>query len=103
MKNILWFIIGSISAILPVLFIKEYLLNKNVVFLILSMLCYLVLMNSYLNIFNVNELSVSYTIIQILQILIVVISGILLFKETITINKIIGILLAIISMYYLNR
>ena len=98
-----WFIIGSISAIIPVLLIKEYIINKNVLYLILSMMCYLVLMKSYLEIFNTHaKVSTSYTFIQLLQIILVVLSGIVLFKEKIDIKIIIGIILACIAMYLLK-
>jgi drug/metabolite transporter (DMT)-like permease len=98
----IWFIIGSVSAIIPVLLIKEYTVNKNVLYIILSMLCYIVLIKSYLNIFNVNKVSSSYTFIQLLQILVVVISGILLFKEKVNIRIIVGVILACIAMYLLK-
>jgi multidrug transporter EmrE-like cation transporter len=98
----IWFIIGSVSAIIPILLIKEYTVNKNVLYLILSMMCYLVLIKSYLNIFNTNQVSTSYTFIQLLQILLVLLSGIVLFKEKINLQIIIGIILACIAMYLLK-
>ena len=99
----IWFIIGSISAIVPIILIKEYIKTNNIIFLILSLFCYLLLIKSYLNIFNKNKISTSYTIIQLLQILIVVIAGVLLFKEKLTIKIIIGIILALLAMYFLSR
>ena len=99
----IWFIIGSISAIIPVILIKEYIIHKNILLIILSLFCYLILITSYLHIFKVNKVSVSYTIVQIIQILMVVLSGILLFKEKINIKTIIGIVLAFASMYFLNK
>ena len=98
----IWFIIGSISAIIPVLLIKEYTINKNVLYLIFSMMCYLVLMKSYISIFNTNKVSTSYTFIQLIQILLVVLSGIVLFKEKINLQIIAGIILACIAMFLLK-
>lgn len=99
----IWFIIGSISAIIPVILIKEYIIHKNILLIIMSLFCYLILMASYLHIFKVNKVSVSYTIVQIIQILMVVLSGILLFKEKINIKTIFGIFLALAAMYFLNK
>ena len=98
-----WFIIGSISAILPVIFIKEYLISNKIIFILLSLVCYLILIKSYIHIFSKNTVSIAYTILQLLQILIVVLMGILFFKEGITLNKTIGVILAIISIYYLTN
>jgi multidrug transporter EmrE-like cation transporter len=99
----IWFIIGSISAIVPIILIKEYIKTKNLLFLILTFFCYLLLIKSYLNIFNTNQVSTSYTFIQLLQILIVVFAGVLLFKEKLTLKMSIGIILALFAMYFLNR
>jgi multidrug transporter EmrE-like cation transporter len=97
----LWYIPASISAIIPVLLIKEYSVsdNKNVLFLVLSMVCYLGLMISYINIFNTDKVSSSYTIIQLLQLLLVVLFGILFFKEKI---NLLGLFFACLAIYYLK-
>ena len=102
MNTYLAYTIGTISAILPVIFIKEYLISKEIIYLLISLICYLFLIMSYLNIFKDN-VSTSYTIIQILQIIIVIISGILFFKESLTKNQILGIVLGLISIYFLMK
>ena len=102
MNTYLAYTIGTISAILPVIFIKEYLISKEIIYLLISLICYLFLIMSYLNIFKDN-VSTSYTIIQILQIIIVIISGILFFKESLTKNQILGIVLGLVSIYFLMK
>jgi len=104
-----WYTIGTISAILPLLLIKKYILNKETVniipaevFLVLALFCYLVLMFSYIKIFSKNKVSTSYTLIQLLQILIVIFVGILFFKEKLSKNQILGIILAMISIHFLT-
>jgi multidrug transporter EmrE-like cation transporter len=99
----IWYIIGSIAAIIPVILIKEYTVSKNNNLLLLCLLCYLILISSYVHIFNNKVMSSAYTLIQILQILIIVLSGIMLFKEKITSKTLFGIFLAIAAMYYLNK
>lgn len=98
-----WFIIGSIAAIIPVILIKEYTVNKNNNLLLISLVCYLILLYSYIHIFNNKTISSAYTIIQLLQIIIIALSGMILFKEKITSKTIFGIFLAIAAMYYLNK
>jgi drug/metabolite transporter (DMT)-like permease len=95
-------LLATIVAIIPIFLIKKYLDNKQNIFLFLAMLCYYILMQSYIHIFSENEISKSYVLLQILQIFIVVISSIIIFNETITLNKIIGIILGSIAIYLLS-
>jgi len=81
-----WNIIAPISAIIPIVLIKEYTLSKNVLLLIGSVICYLVLLYSYIIIFKDNKVSSTYTIIQVVQILIILVAGLLFFKEKITMS-----------------
>ena len=93
---------ATIIAIIPVFLIKKYIDNKQNLFLFLTMLCYYALMQSYIHIFSKNEISKAYVLLQILQIFIVVISGIIIFNEAFTLNKIIGIILGSIAIYLLS-
>ena len=99
----IWSIIASISAIIPILLIKEYTISKNILLLIGSILCYLVLLYSYIIIFNNNKVSSTYTIIQVAQTIIVLFAGVLFFKEKITLSMLLGILLGIGSILLLNK
>jgi multidrug transporter EmrE-like cation transporter len=58
-------------------------------------------MLSYIKLFETTEISSTYTILQILQILIVLLIGVLLFNESLTLNKVIGILFGLVSIYLL--
>lgn len=97
----LWIIIATIIALLPLFLIKQYIKSKNNTFLIFSLLSYIILMYCYIKIFSKNDISSAYTIIQVLQILLVIMFGIFAFKETVTYKKIIGIIAGIISIYCL--
>jgi len=99
----IWNIIAPISAIIPIALIKEYTLNKNFLLLIGALCCYIVLLYSYIIIFKNNKVSSRYTIIQIVQILIIILIGVLFFKEKITLSMLLGILLGIASIFLLNK
>ena len=101
--NNLWIIIATIIALIPVLLIKQYIVTKNFNYLILALIAYIVLIICYINIFNTNVVSSTYVILQILQILIMVIIGIILYKENINITKIIGIILGILAIVLLYK
>ena len=98
-----WSIIASISAIIPIVLIKEYTISKNIFLLVGSLLCYLVLLYSYVIVFKNNKVSSTYTVIQIVQILILILAGVLFFKEKITVSVLTGILLGIGAIILLNK
>ncbi len=97
----IWLIVSTIIALLPLIFIKKYIQNNKIIYLVISMILYFLLMMSYVKLFNLSELSSAYTILQILQILIVLLIGVFIFNESITIYKVIGIIFGIISVYLL--
>ena len=98
-----WIFIATIIAIIPVFFIKKYILTKNYKYILACIPLYIMLVISYINLFNDENVGTMYTILQILQILLVVIGGIIIFKERINFNKIIGIIFGLLSIYYLQN
>lgn len=97
----LWLFISTIIALLPLIFIKKYIQNQQIIYLVIAMILYFLLMLSYIKLFETTELSSTYTILQILQILIVLFIGVFLFNESLTMNKIIGVILGLLSVYLL--
>ena len=93
--------IATIIAILPLIFIKKYINTKQVYNLIIALVLYIFLLLSYVKLFEKGELSSIYIILQILQIFLVLFAGVLFFKESINMTKIIGIILGSISVYLL--
>ncbi len=102
MDLIYWQIFATLTAIINAYLIKQYVISLNMFYLLLIMLLYMVLMISYINIFEQKEVSSSYTVIQIMQILVVVVMGLLFFDEEITSNKVIGVCFGLWSVYLLS-
>ncbi len=98
-----YLILATILALLAIYFIKQYISNKNNIYLVLTILSYLLLIYAYIKLFEKAEVSSTYTILQILQILIVLVMGIIFFKESINMTKMIGIILGTISIYFLLK
>jgi multidrug transporter EmrE-like cation transporter len=96
-------LIATIVALTPVILIKQYTKTQNKNLLIVVAILYFILAYTYIQIFRVSEVSKSYSLLQVLQILLVVILGTLLFKEKITQNKIIGVVAGMIAVYYLMK
>jgi multidrug transporter EmrE-like cation transporter len=91
-------ILASIIALLPLYFIKKYIQTNKKYNIGITIILYCILTSLYISIFRKGEMTNIYVILQILQILIVVIMGLLLFNESINIKKIIGIIFGIISI-----
>ena len=101
-KIILWIIIATIVGSLPVVLIKRYTETKELFLLFVCIVLYIVLIIAYLNIFKISSISTVYPLIKILSSIIVIILGILFFKEVLSIEKYFGILFALFSIYLLS-
>ena len=102
LKIIFWMIFGALSASIPVSLLKIYTKTKQIYLVFLSVICYLLSITSYINVFQKNNIITSYIIMKILSDLLVITSGILFFKEVLSIKKWFGILLALISVYLIS-
>jgi len=96
-------IITSIIALIPIIFIKKYISTKNNMYLVLAGFFYLLLLLSYIKVFSQSEVTTSYTLLQIIQVLIIVSIGLFIYKENMSKNKIIGIIAGIICIYFLTK
>ena len=96
-------IITSIVALLPIFLIKKYINTKIKSYLYLAGFFYLLLLLSYIKVFSRYEITTAYTLLQILQVLIIVLGGIFLYNEKMNINKSIGIGAGLICIYFLTK
>jgi multidrug transporter EmrE-like cation transporter len=103
--NYLLLLVATIIAILPVLLIKKYIVTHNKMFLIIALFSYILLLVAYLKLFKTDgaDISTIYTLLQILQILVVYFVGIFYFNEKTNLNKIVGTGFGIISIYFLLK
>lgn len=105
-KTLLLLIIATISALLPPIFIKKYTFNGDnkfgYIWLLISLILYIILIYSYVNIFDGRELGTYYIILQVLQIIIAIPISIILFKEKFSFMKILGIFLGASSIFILS-
>lgn len=99
----IWLLVATIVAILPIVTIKQYLATNEYMYIALTMMLYIVLMISYINILKASDVSNIYPILQVLQILIIVIYGIVILGETLWIEKIIGLACGFVSVYLLSN
>jgi multidrug transporter EmrE-like cation transporter len=102
MDLIYWYVIATLVALIPIYLIKQYVISSNLLYLLIAMVLYIILMISYIKIFEHDQVASSYTILQITQIVAVVIMGLLFFDEKITTNKTIGLCFGLTSVYLLT-
>ena len=82
-------------------FIKQYLITNDTTNLIITIILYGILTKTYIEIFKEKQISSSYTLLQITQILLVVFGSIIIFNEQLSPKKIVGIIFALLSVYLL--
>lgn len=99
----IWFLIAAIAAAIPIPFIKEYTETKNSLWIFLSAVSYSILILAYSIILSQKDITIIYPLLKVLSVLIVILTGILYFKNTIDIETGIGVLFGIISIYVLSR
>jgi multidrug transporter EmrE-like cation transporter len=94
--------IAAILSSFPIYFIKAYDENKNLIWIILSLLCYTCLVYVYENLFKNRDTSTIYSLAKIVSIIIVVIIGFLIYKEKISTSEFAGFASALLSIYLLS-
>jgi drug/metabolite transporter (DMT)-like permease len=99
-KNIL-LLFGTIFAILPIFFIKYYIKTKNYLYILLAICSYVLLCISYVQLFTDNPISNNYVALQLLQILLVLFGGFILYNEQLTKEQYLGVLLGTGAIYLL--
>ena len=102
LSTILWILVGAAATAAPVLFVKEYLKDKQTYWLLACVLSYAVLVTAYLNLFATGSVHLLYPIIKVVSILLVVVSSVVLFRERIGWRGIAGGVSAAVAIYLLS-
>jgi hypothetical protein len=107
-KLVIPVILASIMSILPIFLILKYKQSGNFIFIFTTLFCYIVLLLSYLKIFTIKDIT-NYTLatqilyIHLLQILLVTLAELLIFKNKINNTRLIGFVLGVFSIYFLIK
>jgi multidrug transporter EmrE-like cation transporter len=104
MEIYLWSLLAIIAMIGSSICIKKYILNNNIYWFYFSILLYVILSFCYLNLYtNNNNIALTYTITNILAIVLFNIIGIVYLNGTCNISIIVGLILGIISIFLLTN
>jgi len=98
-----WLSLAVVSSTTPILFLQLYKRNKQILWLIFSVLSYIVLIYAYTNIMYISNIEVLYGIIKIFSIMMVVVASVLFFKAKIHTNVIVGLFFGVLAIYFLSQ
>ena len=106
------YILLPIVAIMPVFFIKKYVSiqenqenqeNKDYKYILLALIGYITLTYLYIKLLKKGDMTKIFFVSQIIQMIIIFLGGILIYSENITKNKIIGVIISIIAVYFFSQ
>jgi hypothetical protein len=102
LHNALWFIIAIIASACPVFFIKKYTNDKNMFWIVITIVAYCALTFAYIKLFLNKTIATIYLFVKVCSIALVTIGGIILFNNVINTQHIVGIIFGIISISLLS-
>jgi drug/metabolite transporter (DMT)-like permease len=98
-----WILFTAFISSFPVILIKYYLKVQQFFLLIAALCFYAVAIFGYIHIFKTKNISSSYIVTKLLSELLVIAAGVFLFKEVLKPKQMVGIILAIISLYLISN
>lgn len=99
----LWIVIVVLADTIPLPLIKAYVKSNNYLYLIISILLYIILIYTYIKLLLTYNVSSLYPTLKIFSILVVVGYGILILKEKLHLLNYIGLILGILAIFLLLK
>jgi len=100
---IFWILIAATAAAIPIHLIKLYTINHNYIYILFSIFFYLILILAYSILLLDENIAILYPLIKVISVLIVIFIGIFFYKSKLNLKNIIGIVLALTSIYLLSN
>jgi multidrug transporter EmrE-like cation transporter len=96
--TVFWVLVAATASAVPVSLIKHYTQTQKIHWLTLSLICYLILMYSLIQLLKDANIAIIYPILKFLSILMVVAFGIIFFKHKLTNYTALGIVFGLTSI-----
>jgi multidrug transporter EmrE-like cation transporter len=103
MEIYLWSLLAIISMICASICIKYSIVNDNINWFCCAILLYVILSLCYLKLYSNNNVSIIYTVINILAIICMTCIGFIFFNEKCNINIILGLIFGILAIILLTN
>ena len=97
-----WLIITALFSAITVFAVKHYILKANYFYLLVAILSETGLLYSYTHLLQGDDIFATFSVVKILGIILVFIPSVVLFDNKLTNRKIIGLILAVVSIYLLQ-
>jgi multidrug transporter EmrE-like cation transporter len=97
-----WNILAALASASTIIFVKLFDSNKQSIFFILAILAQAILLFTYIQLLQFQNLVLLYTISKIIAILLVTFFGYVFFNYKLTLHQFIGICLGIIALFLLQ-
>lgn len=101
-KTIIVLVLAAIIDAIPLPLLKEYTKTGNSLYLIATVILYLILIFTYIYLVKVLDIAIFYPLVNVLSAVIVILFAVIFFKEKLTIKHVIGISLSIVAVYLLS-
>jgi multidrug transporter EmrE-like cation transporter len=98
-----WYILAILASAYAGIYVKKYIKENDINNIYIAVFLNSFLIYCYVKVFSESSMSSAYPFIKILSIVIVAITGIMVYSETLNISMIFGIKFGIISIYLLSQ
>jgi drug/metabolite transporter (DMT)-like permease len=102
LKIFLWILFGALLSTIPIILINKYIKSKQFFLLLISLLCYILVIVCYIKIFQKGNVITYYVIMKLISDILVIYYGIFFFNQILNIKQKIGLMLALISVYLIS-
>ena len=103
MNQFLLILLVTILGLISSLCIQKYVVSKNINIILILVILSIIYLYYYIQLLKIENINKIFILIKIFGLIAVVALGIILFNDTITLCKVIGILFCILSIYLLNK
>jgi multidrug transporter EmrE-like cation transporter len=93
----------TIIGLICTLFVKKFCASNNNIFIILIIIFDIIYLYYYLELLKQGNVSSIYALLKIFSLILIIIFGMILFNESISLCKIGGIIFSILSIYLLVK
>ena len=107
MNLLIFYILMPIVAILPIFFLKKYITktsyNKDYKYILYAFIAYITLTYLYIKLLKNGDITKIFFVSQVIQMILIFLGGVLIYSENVTNNKIIGVIISIIALYFFSQ
>lgn len=100
-QTIIWVIVSGLSSALAPVAVKKYIETSNYYFILVACIAYIVSIITFVYIFKNKNVSVLFTIIKGLSIVLVISYGVIFFGEKLNTIEWIGVCLVLLGIFLL--